>query len=358
MQQRGTKKTDRFHTLPLSIFIAMLLAVAPIFLAPQPVFAGTALQNRYDRLGSSRIGAVTTHTIGFDYTDFGTPIGSLLLQFCDNSPLIYVACSPPSGMDMSSATLGAQTGETGFVVAPGATANTMILTRPAAVPTTGPSSYELADVINPNVNGTFYLRIQTFTAVDASGANVQEGAMALSTAEGVSVSLEVPPYLTLCVAVVITALDCSTATSFFIDIGELSSTQARAASSQILSATNAPFGYSIFMTGTTLTSGNNTINALSTQAASNPGTSQFGINLRANSNPTSGAEPAGPGTASFTGNYGVPNLFRFVSGDTIVTTPESNDLKKFTVTYMVNVSKTQPAGVYASTFNYICLANF
>jgi hypothetical protein len=269
------------------------------------------------------------------------------------------ACNAPAGFDMSGATLADQQGETGFTVDPASTGNKVILTRVPVAPSGVPATYEFTNVQNPSAAGTFYLRLSTHAGIDGSGANIQEGGVALAVVSGLSVAAEVPPYLKFCVSVTITGLDCSTATSFLIDVGEFNRTKASKASWEFVVATNAAFGYSVTMNGTTLTSGNNTIPALAAQTASQPGTSQFGVNLRANSNPAIGADPAGPGTGgSIAAAYNTPNQFRFQTGDVVASSAGPDDLHKFTSSMIANISSSQAAGIYATTISYICLANF
>ncbi len=335
------------------------MATALFFGAVPFAFAATSqLQNRYDQMAHPTVSATTTHIVGFTVTD-PTSIGSVVLEFCSNSPIDGIPCVPPAGFSMSSASLVAQTGETGFSIDPSSTANRVLLTRTLAAPIGGPSTYRFDNVINPSSPGTFYLRMSTYISTAGTGTSLQDGGTALAIVGGVSVAATVPPFLRFCVSVTITNQDCSSATSYLIDIGELKTTAANKASWEFVVATNAGFGYSITMVGTTLTSGNNVIPALATQASSQPGTSQFGVNLRSNSNPGIGAEPNGPGTGGvINAAYNSPNQFRFNSGDIVVSSTGVDDLHKFTTSFVANVSKSQPAGVYTTTISYICLANF
>ena len=88
------------------------------------------------------------------------------------------------------------------------------------------------------------------------------------------------------------------------------------------------------------------------------GASQFGINLRANNNPAIGADVIGPGVGQVTANYDTPNRFTYQEGDTLAAAAIASDNQTYTVTYLTNISKAQPVGVYATTLTYICLANF
>lgn len=355
MHKRYEEQTDR--SLKLILGIVILTAALFIVIAP-PVHAATSVSSRFDKISNSAPNATSIHIIGFTYTDFSVPIGSVQLQFCANDPIPEAPCTLASGFDLSGSTLTNQTGETGFTRYSGSTQNSFILTRPAVIPTNGASTYELSGVLNPNYEGSYYLRILTYTSIDATGAAVQAGGVALSSNNPFTVSTEVPPYLNFCTGLTITDYDCATASGFLVDLGELSKTQTKVTSSQMVASTNAVSGYSITLSGTTFTSGNNTVAALSNPTPSAPGTSQFGINLRRNTQPDIGSDPQGTGTATVRPDYDMPNNFKFLAGDSIASGMVAQNYRKFTVSYIVNISAVQPPGFYATTLTYICLANF
>jgi len=342
------------------VFILMLAPVWAIFL-PATVYAIPQVQDRYDKMSDSVPLAVATHQLGFRYTDFTSAVGSVSFEFCSNSPIAQVVCVPPTGFDIGNAVLASQSGQTGFTIdGASTTTNKLVLTRTAQIPApaSAVSVYTLNGVTNPVAPGSHYARIQTFTSTDATGLALEDGGLAFAILDAFSVSSEVPPYLEFCASVTITGFNCTSATSFFIDLGELSKTSAKVASSHIVGATNAGSGYSVTLAGTTLTSGNNVIPAMAVRAGSSPGTSQFGLNLRANTNPSIGANPAGPGTATATAEYATVNQFKFLPGETIISTGTTSDFRKFTVSYLINAANSQAAGVYATTVSFIALANF
>ncbi|HET7827693.1 MAG TPA: hypothetical protein VFK97_02395, partial [Candidatus Saccharimonadales bacterium] len=123
-------------------------------------------------------------------------------------------------------------------------------------------------------------------------------------------------------------------------------------------ATNAGNGYSIYMQGTTLTSGNDVIDALSSPSIATAGTNQFGLNLRSNLLPAVGQDPAGPGTGLPTTDYNQPDRYKFVSGDVIASSSTTEDYRRYTVSYIADAGKTQPPGVYVSTITYVAVGNF
>ena len=166
----------------------------------------------------------------------------------------------------------------------------------------------------------------------------------------------VPPYLSFCVGITV-AGDCSFASGQLLNFGELSKVSPKFLTSQFAGATNDPGGFSTSVTGVTMTSGTNTIPSLSIPQFSSPGVSQFGMNLRSNTNPAVGADPSGIGTSAISPNFANPNLFSFnnqiVTNSTIPT-----DYNVFTVSYMVNISNSQSPGVYNTTLTYIAVAAF
>lgn len=333
--------------------VALLVAVVPRVYSQSP----DQLQNRYDKISTSVASATTIHSVGFTVGNLAVPIGSISIEFCSNSPIIDDPCIAPVGMNASTATLDSQQGEIGFSVY-SATANKIILGRPAVLPAGTPNEYVLNNILNPSTEGSYYAKILTFTSTDGTGSRIEYGGVVFAIVLPITVVTEVPPYLQFCVAVNITQGDCSSAANVFIDLGEFSSTTPVKASSKFMTATNAANGYSITLTGTTLTSGNNQIPPLVPGSLSNPGNSQFGINLRANTNPSVGNDPSSGGSGTVSALYNIPNLFRFQSGDVLVTSPTTSDFQLFTVSYMTNVSTSQAPGYYATTLTYICLANF
>lgn len=301
-------------------------------------------------------GEPAVHTFSFSYASTSVAIGSIVFEYC-TSPLLAIPCDAPTGIDASGATLTSQTGQTGYFILTAQT-NRITLSRAPAAPSSTPAQYVFDPVVNPGgVPDTFYARISTYESLDGSGSSTDFGAVVNSTTQGLGVSSEVPPYLSFCVGVSIPA-DCSTAEGNLIDLGNLSTQIASSGTSQMLAATNAEFGLAIAAYGTTMTSGNNTIPALANPTVSAPGNSQFGLNLRANSEPPVGQNPSGGGIAVPTSRYNTVNQFAFASGDIVATSPNVTDTRKFTVSYVVNVSPAQTPGVYTATLTYVCTASF
>lgn len=344
---------------PAYLILVALLAfgAGPLnFFASPRVVAGE-LAPRSIKLSDSRATiANVSHEVSFDVVTPGI-IGSIAVMYCSNSPLVEDTCVAPVGFDASSVTLASQAGETGFTVYSGSTANNVILTRPPAPALAGTAVYVFEDMVNPDDNGPLYARILTYPSSDASGTATDSGGLAMMILSAPTVSTEVPPYLLFCLGESISGLSCNTATEPFSDIGVLSPLTTGAAQSQLIIATNAENGYTMWALGGTMTSGNNTIPAMA-GGPSQEGVSQFGINLRANTDPIVGQDVAGPGVATVMAGYNQQNQFRYQSGDTLATANAPDDYRKYTVSYIVNVADGQPGGVYSTTLTYITLANF
>lgn len=353
------RKINKRKRIALFSFVILGVVLPAIF--NTLTFATPKVAFRFDQMSNSGTGATATHLIGFTYTDTSDPVGSVVFQFCSNSPLIEDPCTAPTGLDLSNVTsIAAQSGEVGFSLLSNS-GDTLIIDRNPTVPNplTATSTYKFDNVINPTSLGEFYLRIQTFSNQLGTGTPIEEGGVALATTPAVfTVNSIVPPYLTFCGGNTISNLDCSSASGSEINFGDFSPSTTSSNSSQFIVATNARSGYNVTIDGDTLTSGNNIIPSSTAPTSSKKGSSQFGINLVANSTPQVGSDPIGPGVGIVTPNYSNTNNYLFNTGDEIADSPVASSYTKYTVSYIVNVSSSQPVGVYATTVTYICLANF
>jgi hypothetical protein len=166
--------------------------------------------------------------------------------------------------------------------------------------------------------------------------------------------------------------DCATATAGAVAFNQLfSPTDTATATSQMAASTNAGAGYSITVNGPTMTSGGNTVAAMGTSTTIVRGTSQFGLNLKLNTTATStvavGLEVAAAANGTnYRGQalagYNTVDNFKFVTADPVANSANGgaggSDAQIFTVSYIVNVTGSQPAGTYTSTLTYICTPTF
>jgi hypothetical protein len=362
---------NKNKNVALKIALATLLAYAVL---PFAVQAATPT-SRSLTLGNSAGAAVTTYAFSFKPGTSGN-IGAIKLQLCD-SPLEGLGCvntgdSSGASFTSNSATLSGQTGISGFSLGtgtpPAPTTNTLFITNgtPQNINNSTTVTATFANVHNPSLaNKQFYARITTYS--DSNGTvEVDFGSVAVSTAAAITVSGTMPESLVFCVGT--SGTDCSNITGSAVSLGVFSPVSTNTGTSVMSASTNASFGYAITISGTTLTSGANTIPAMGTQTlnstgcavscTSTVGTSQYGTNVRANTTPSVGANVTGTGTATGSGGYNTVDAFRYFTGDTVASVGAVSKSNLFTNSYMVNVGGDQAAGVYTATMTYICTATF
>lgn len=325
--------------------------------------------------GGSKPGGVVKHKYDFTVPTSGT-VGSVKFQYCTTAS---GGCTTPSGLLTTSATLDAQTGATGFTIN-NTTNGSPYLTRTAAS-ISGPltMSYTLGTVTNPTAtNYTFFVRISTFASTDTTGSAIDTGNVTAATATQIELSGTMPESLVFCAgeSIGLTSLvpDCGTATPGVISFDQLfSPVDTATAQSQMSASTNAGAGYAITVNGPTLTSGSNTVTAMGSATTVARGVSQFGLNLKANTLVTA-SKPAGFGIevavasngtnyrGQATTGYNTADTYKFTSGDVVADSANGGaggtDAQIFTVSYIVNVPGSQPAGTYTTTLTYICTPTF
>ncbi len=330
--------------------------------------------------GGSMPGGNVRHLFNFNLP--GGSVGSIKFEYCTTAAPVPngLDCNAPAGLDTSTATLGAETGATGFSVS-SATTNEVNLGRASASAASGAATYRLDGVINPTTtNMTFFVRISTHTSVDGTGAAIDTGSVAASTASPIVIDGTMPESLVFCtgrtISLTSSVPDCTTATSGNISFDQLfSPTDTATTTSQMAASTNAGFGYAITVNGPTLTSGSNTIAAMTAPTAPVLGVAQFGLNLIANTTVFDNqAVPVALGTSvapapngtNYRGqpatNYGTANSFGFATNATVASSDNGGaggtDAQIYTASYVVNVPGSQPAGTYTTTLTYICTPTF
>lgn len=344
--------------IPGFIAVLLLSGVGPLFsfISP-PAHAAQVLERRLT-LSNNVPSQLSVYEFSFIIPTAGM-LGSLQFEFCDNTALFEIACNAPAGFDISSAALAGQSGETGFSIDASTTANRLVLTRPPAATAGNVTvTYTLQNVQNANSVSSQYARYSTYASTDASGPDTDRGSVAYALNPQFTLSTEVPPFLIMCVGLVIASVDCADVQGDYLNMGDFSTSQPSTGQTQLVIATNASNGYTVAMSGLTMTAGTQAIPALPDATASSPGSNQFGVNLRDNSNPNSGAEPSGPGSGTVVARYGQANRFAYRSGDIIASHNGVSDFRKYTVTYLVNINSSQAPGIYSSTFTYTGLGNF
>jgi len=362
----------------LVVFLAGLLCLTLSAISTKPASAAQ-ITNRSLTLqagvsaGGSKAGGVVNHLFTFTIVTTGN-VGSIQFLYCT---IAVGTCVTPTGLVTTSATYGSESGATGFSLV-NTTNGAPYITR-SAVSVTGPQivSYQLLSVTNPSaINQTFFVRISTFASTTATGSPTDIGTVAASTAEPIVVSGIMPESLVFCTGETVGTSggvpSCATATPGTIFFNQLfSPTDTATVTSQMAASTNAGSGYAITVNGPTLTSGGNTIAPMTSSGLGARGTSQFGINLRANTTLTStvaagiDVAPAANGSnykGQADSGYNTVDTFMFNPSNPVADSAfgglGGTDAQIFTVTYMVNVPGSQPAGTYVTTLTYICTPTF
>lgn len=320
---------------------------------PQLAWAA-GLAPRNVQVSSSGAGATASYTVNVT-TATASAVGSVKFQICNSAT---GACNVPAGVDTTSATLTAQSGAVGFAINTTANGQPYITRGSAGVGAGTALSYTLDGIVNPQTaNASYFMRITTYSGSDGITGPVDTGTVALSTVQPIQLTGVTPEILVFCVGITIGA-NCTTVSGSSIDFGDFSPTATRSGTSVMQAQTNAGNGYVISVNGTTMASGVNTIPPLSGGGVSAVGTSQFGLNLRANAIPAVGADPTGIGIGSYAGGYGIVDTYRYNSGEIVASAASPTNANTYTSSYIVNIGGAQAAGVYTATMTYICTASF
>lgn len=114
-------------------------------------------------------------------------------------------------------------------------------------------------------------------------------------------------------------------------------------------------GYQVLLIGDAPKYNGRALSTSSTPVASNPGTEQFGVNVVANTSPGVGANPIQiPGDGILFGEasdlYKTPNMFKYTNGDVIAQSINDSGQTHYTVSMIMNISNTTPAGKYTGDF--------
>ncbi len=338
----------------LSFLLVALLTV--VGLLHMSTAFGAELPSRSIELSSASVSAADTYQLTFTIPNPET-LGSIKLQFCSESPLVGTPCTLPTGMDLSGAVLASQTSGASFSIL-SASGTDIILTRAITPAGIGALTFRFTNIVNPSTTGSYFGRIQTYPTANATAVSNDYGGLAFSINESVQISATVPPYLYFCVGISVTGVDCTSATGDYINFGNFSSAVASEAQTQMVAGTNADSGYFISVNGNTLTSGTNVIPGLATGDVSRPGTSQFGMNLVANTDPAVGQAPNGLGTGLPSAGYNTSNIYKFVNGNTVAIANQPDNARRYTTSYIANVAKAQAPGVYVATLTYIATGSF
>ncbi len=355
-----TTKTKEISLRARNILIATILGLSILIsITPADVSAAQITSRKLTLSNSAGAGTGVTYTFNFTVPS-ATVLKSFQAEICTTAS---GACSTPSGWTGASSDLASQPTNygdaSGWTDASTTTALRMSKTANAAAPT-GSQTVAFNGTVNPTAqNSTFFARITTYSD-DAYTTAVDSGVVAASTAQQITVTASVDESLTFCSGTSgVTTSSCAGATGSTAALGTLDASSTKFSSSQLGVGTNGGTGYSITINGTTLTSGGNTIDAMTGSSnTSTIGTEEFGVNLRDNATPNVGADPDGSGSGTPTADYNDVDEFKFLTADSIASKGSAELFRRYTVSYIANITTATEPGSYSATMTYICTATF
>jgi len=394
-------KISLFRTITAYIAFSFLVLVAlPILLlSGGKVNAAGQIQSRSIQMSddtTNTSGGTASYLVQFNVATTGN-VQAVIVDFCNTDPIPGDACVIPTGFTSGN------TFTPGTNTASGWTASTANSNRTFELQNSSGGSlasgttvsFTITGVVNPTVEGTFYARILTFAtptlattwitaAADGSslGSFTDYGGIALSTTQTIVVTSKIQEQLSFCVYVT----SCGTQATINLgdshDVLSISAPYVDNTTTYSLS-TNASHGAVIYLKGTTLTSGTNTIppaGAAGTYLYNTTGTDFFGIC----SYNTSGMVPTVATTYTGTSNAGACSATVTDTGLTAVLSSLGTPYATFgfnstntTSTYgdllatyagpgasvdqvalAAGVNVTQPSGIYTTTLQLIATGTY
>jgi hypothetical protein len=371
---------------------------------PQPTSAYSLISSRYVRMSSSEVspasGNFTIYNVGFTIPGNNQTVGSMVIRFCSNNPIIGDSCTAPTGFNTNDTSLSVnnQTGGLTFALqASPSDDNELLFTRTPGViaaPTT--VTFELGNgstngITNPSTtNTTFFARIMLF-ATNSSVAlpNVihddnaptdptnpgatDAGGVALSTANVLNVTAKVQEALTFCIYTLANCAAGGTAIALGDSNGVLAAmnTTYLNADPKFDLASNALNGVIVRMKGDTLTSGSFTITPNGASCVADSVTTsveQFGTRVvsygtgQYNGGAASSVVPNSGNVDDFSclaGNHKFdPTTANVTYGQPFVRTFGATDVSTTNFELAAKAANTTEAGVYTTKLQFIATATY
>lgn len=395
----------------LSIVALIAATMLPALLNNTQVNAAE-IDNRQVTLSTSQSGATdVTYSVSFDTGSAGN-VDAMVIQYCDGSPIIGDAtCANTRSFQWynSAATdlaLANQAGITDWTVdTTNTTATTLILTRSGAPNAGDPGSgttisFDIGStgnsdgVTNPGTdNSAFYLRILTYGTTGGAqaytpgtpGSHVDDGGIALSTAEQIDISARVQERLTFCVGTANPTAACGGVSGNTVDLGVLgtginyASTESQIAYAQV--STNAAHGATLsyiadhLKVGATACVDNDadkSVNDVKTDQCLNyetdadvlnaeitGGDEQWGLAITGHEN--DGTETVNQFTADAGPyDYDTADEFSFTpnTATQIASSSSVVDSEQVNIDFAATSSLTTPTGLYQTTVTFIATSKF
>lgn len=149
-----------------------------------------------------------------------------------------------------------------------------------------------------------------------------------------------------------------------VNLGTLTSAATKTTTATFSIKAYLSHGYTVINASDPPQNNNYTMHNLTTPTSSSAGTEQFGINLVANTSPTTfGANPVQNPDSSFAfgqvaADYSSANLYKYIKGDTVAFSTASSSSTDYTVSYVFNVSNVTPGGTYIMRHVLVATATY
>lgn len=363
-------------TRKITAFSGMFALLFAMLMIPVNAHAAQ-LQTRKAILSNSAGGATSvSYDIQFNIGSTSAANGgkSFRLQFCSDGPLYNTTCTLPSGLvrgtTISTQTINGGAFTNSYSAATNGTTDVLLTNATGNTLTSGQTvRLVMAGFTNPTaVNTQFYIRVITCsdtTCTVGAGSNMDNGGIAVSTTQTLSVTASVQEDLTFCVGTGITT-NCGsiTGTTLTLSPNPMTTSAPSTGTAKMAASTNGTGGYVITYNATSFTNGTDTITPAATGgvAINAGGTEQFGFNLVANSAGnfgTVGANASG-GSGTATAPYATNNQIAYnTGGATQVASASGPSVQTtFTMSFGANVATGTKAGVYTATQTFIATATF
>lgn len=384
--------TTRFGRIVswLQVGFIVLAMVLPALVINSRVNAAQVEQRSIDISTSEANATGVTYSVSFD-TATTSNLNGLVVQFCSDSPIIGETCSTAAGdvPDMGATpTVTNQSGATFTVDGANSDGDTLVLTGTnTSVPSGTTVSFDITGVTNPDTpNVSFYGRIVTYAtaagaqsyAAGTPGTHVDDGGIAMSTAEQITVTARVQERLEFCVgdSDANASNDCSDISGNDVDLGVLTPGAANYASvnpiddTQIGHArlsTNAFNGAAIQYYATELqvsgatcsgtTTTDQCINEKTTAAANiaaSASTEEWGMAVTSviDDGATTGQE------LTVASNYDNQYHMTTLASTSLASSSSIVDNEQLEIDFGATPHTTTPTGVYSSTLTFVATGTF
>lgn len=350
----GIKIGGKMVALVLSVAVVLLMCVGiEISYAASITSASDTMSSQKMNASSSHVLRFVTPTGASDNTD--TIIVTFPSDFNftgKNISSLSFTHGPTTGLETTETLAGSATGGSWGAAFSGTQNRILTLTAPTDGIGVGAVAgndkiiitYDAANSVNPSSASTYGIGI--------TGAFGDSGTITVSVVNDDQVAIDA----TVAQSITFSISDNS------VSFGTLTSGAARYASGtasgdtseveahNIIVGTNAANGYTMTASGTTLTSGANTINPIgSSNTASSPGSEQFG--LRMNASGGSGAVVAPYAAAGFAFDSAA-------FPDVVASSGTASANTTYSARYIANITSNTEAGSYTSTITYSATANY